>query len=63
MLVGRTLTVGDMTTMIGVPVGILAAGGSVEIKDGVDTILCAQRDHPVKVFETVLFEHAGVKIV
>lgn len=52
-----------MTTMIGVPVGILAAGGSVEIKDGVDTILCAQRDHPVKVFETVLFEHAGVKIV
>ena len=55
--------VGDVPSVIGVPVCVLTAGSGVQVKNGVDTVFGAKVDHPIKVFEPLFLENPRVHIV
>jgi len=49
--------------VIGVPVGVLAAWGCVEIEDGVDAVARADINDPVEVLETRSLQDTGVHVI
>lgn len=57
------LTVGNVASVIGVPVSVLATWCSVEIEDSVDTVLCTDVNDSVEVLEPGLFQNAGVHVI
>jgi hypothetical protein len=57
------LTVGNVASVVGVPISVLTTGSGVKVKDGVDTVLGADIDDTVKVVETRLLENTRVHVV
>jgi hypothetical protein len=60
---GRRLTVCDMTTVIGMPVRVLATGSSMEVEDGVNPLSSTNVNDPIEVLETGLFKDTRVHII
>ena len=54
---------GDVRARVRVPVGVLAAGSSVEVEDSIDAVLRAQVDDAVEVLETLGLQDAWVHVV
>lgn len=45
------------------PVGVLTACSSVQIEDGINTMLSTEVNHTVKVLETPFFQDAGIQVI
>ncbi len=59
----RQRTVGDMPSMIAMPVCVLTTRGSVKIQDSVDVILSTEIDDAIKVLEARLLEDPRVHVI
>lgn len=57
------LTVGNVASVIGVPVSVLAPRSGVQIEDSIDTMLGTNVDNAVKMLETRLLENTRVVII
>lgn len=55
--------IGDVATMIRMPVSVLTTGGGMKIEDGVDAVLRTDVDDTIQVLETRLLEDAGVHVI
>lgn len=57
------LTVGDVTTMVRMPVGVLTARGSMKVQNRVNSVLGADVDNTIQVFETRLLKNHRVHVI
>lgn len=55
--------VGDVCAGVGVPIGILATGAGVQVKDGVNSVLSADINDAVEVLKAFGFEYARVHVI
>lgn len=53
----------DMCPVIRVPVGVLSSGNSVEIQDGIDSVLRTQINDSIKVLEALFLQHSRVQVI
>lgn len=57
------LTVGNVASVVGVPVSVLTARSGMEIENSIDSMLRADINDPVKVLEAGLFEDTRVHVI
>ena len=55
--------IGNVPSVVGVPVCVLTAGGGVQIKNGVNAVFAAEVDHPIEVLEPLFLENSRVMVV
>ena len=55
--------VGDMPSVIRVPVCILTTGSGVQIKNGINAVFGAEVDRPIEVLEPLFLENSRVLII
>lgn len=55
--------VGDVSASVGVPVRVLSSGCGVEVENGANTLLGAKVDNAIKMFEALLLEYAGIRVI
>lgn len=53
----------DVSSVVGVPVCVLATGGSVQIKNGVNAVFGAEVYHPIEVLESLSLENSRVLVI
>ena len=55
--------IGNVPSVVRVPVCVLTAGGGVQIKNGVNAVFAAEVDHPIEVLEPLFLENSRVMVV
>lgn len=55
--------IGDVPSVVGMPVCVLTAGGGVQVKDSVNTVFGTEVDHPIEVLESLFLENSGVQVI
>lgn len=56
-------TVGDVSTVVRVPIGVLTTRSGVEVEDGVDTVFGTDVDDPVEVLESRSLQNAWIVVI
>jgi hypothetical protein len=57
------LTVGNVTAVVRMPVGVLPARGGMKVQNRVNSVLGADIDNTIQVFETRLLENHRVHVI